>query len=408
MIDEKVLQDRLTEAAAAQDDLLPRPVADDISGGRRRLRRHRLLTGAGVLAAAGAVAAATIGVTGAVRDAAQGEPPAAGRRTPVDAAAAQDAAAVAKIQGFDTLMKGLLTKHFDPGGNHLDFSTGPFQVGTQIGHHDTMRKVGWKVAGEKGEGMLLIGLSRSAQSAGNTCGSYSANEADPVVCHRVTLPNGRPATIGRQGKLVELDYLRPDGEFAYVAIDPVFRNNTEIPVPDVAITDTQLFAFVTDPALKLPPLTNAQKAEEAALQDFAPTPAQVEALAARTLGGKLQRDHVEDAPGELVVVDQWTKSAATATLEIGLDAAPLASTCPAQLSMPNCTSVKLPNGGAAEYAEGARKYQGGEMYVMGATYKQPDGDLASVRILYPGPKPPAGAITQAQLLGLVADRSLDR
>ncbi|MEV4260009.1 hypothetical protein [Kribbella sp. NPDC049584] len=408
MIDEKVLQDRLTEAAAAQDELLPRSLADDLAGGRRRLRRHRLLTGVTALAAAGLVAAASVGVTGVVRDAAHDEAPAAGRRMPVDAAAAQDAAAAAKIQGFDRLMKVLLTKHFDPGGKHLDFGTGPFGVDPQIGHHGTQQKVGWKIPGEKGQAMLLIGLSRSAKSAGNTCGSYFEYSANPVVCHPATLPNGRPAMLGRQGKMLELSYLRPDGEFVYVAIDPVFRNNTTVPVSEVAITDAQLFAFVTDPALELPPLTSAQQAEEAALQDFAPTPAQIETVAAGKLGGRLQPDHVEDAPGELTVVDKWTKSSVTATVEIGLDAAPLASTCAAQLSMPTCTPAKLPDGGTAEYAEGSRKYQGGPMYVVGATYKQSDGDLASVRVLYPGSERPAGAITKSQLLALVADPGLNR
>ncbi|MFB6723789.1 hypothetical protein ACFCV3_26650 [Kribbella sp. NPDC056345] len=249
MIDEQLLMERLTDAAAAQDDLLPRAVADDLAAGRRRLRRRRFLAGGTALIAAGAVAVATIGMSDVLKDTAQLEPPVATQQAPVSTPSA-----AAKPESFDGLMKRLMYKHFDPSKKHLNFATGPFKVNTEPGYRGTLRKVGWNAKGEKGQGMFLIGLERSAEPAGNTCGSYFQSESRPVICRQVTLPNRRPGMIGRQGRMIEFSYVQPDGEFLYVAVDPVFRNNTTISSKQMAITDAQLFAFATDPALSLPPL----------------------------------------------------------------------------------------------------------------------------------------------------------
>ncbi|TDD48761.1 hypothetical protein E1263_32950 [Kribbella antibiotica] len=394
MIDEQLLLDRLTDAAAAQDGLLPRAVADDLAAGRRRLRSRRLLTGGTAMLAAGAVAVAVFGMNGVVKEAAP-EPPLATQQAPVDAQAAEDAAAVTKTQGFDKLMKGLMSKHFDPAKKHLNFTTGPFDLDTQLGHHGTQRKVGWNTKGDQGQGMFLIELSSSAKAADNTCGSFFESETKPVSCQQVTLPNGLTAMLGRQGRMIEFSYLQPDGEYLYVAVDPVFRNNTMRPSSDMAISDEQLFAFATDPALSLPPLTSEQQAQEDRLQDFAPATDQIVVATAQHLPGGMKVTGVENRGGELFVFGTWTRGAVTATLEVGLDAAPLASECKAQLSVPSCVPVTLPNGAQGEYHEGARAYQDGPSYVMGVTYRQPDGDLASVRVLYVGKsKRPAGAIAK--------------
>ncbi|MET7276799.1 hypothetical protein ABZS29_01105 [Kribbella sp. NPDC005582] len=397
MIDEQLLLERLTDAAAAQDDLLPRAVADDLAAGRRRLRRRRFLAAGTAVVAAGAVAVAMIGVNGVLKDPAQLQVP----------IATQQAPAPSKPVDFDKLMKGLMFKHFDPQKKHLNFTTGPFDIDTTIGRHGTQRKVGWNTKGDKGQGMFLIELSRSAKAADSTCGSFSQFESKPVKCQSVTLPNGRPAMLGRQGRMIEFSYLQPDGEFVYVGVDPVFRNNTTIASADMAVTNEQLFAFATDPALNLPPLSAAQQADEAKLKDFAPTPAQAEAVVLAKIGGRLTREYLEDRPGELYVSDKWSKGAVTATVEISADASILASECKAQLSVPSCTEVHH-SGKVVEYHEGARTYQGGPKFVMGATYKQPDGDLAAVRVLYDGKKAPAGAIPRGLIMDLVTDPAFDR
>ncbi|MFK4090010.1 hypothetical protein ACI2LF_38215 [Kribbella sp. NPDC020789] len=399
MIDEQLLLDRLTDAAAAQDDLLPRALADDLAAGRRRLRRRRFLTGGTALVAAGVVAIATLGVSGILKDNAQTEPPVATHQAP---------AVKTEPADFDKLMKGLMFKHFDPARKHLDFSVGPFEIDPAVGHLGTSRKVGWNVAGDKGQGMFLVQLNRSLKAAENTCGSFHEYDPQPLKCHPVTLSNGRPAMLGRKDGIAEFSYVQPDGEFVYVAVDRLFGNNTTIPLKSMNITDEQLYAFATDPALNLPPLTADQQAEEAKLKDFAPTPAQAEAVVLAKLGGTLTRQYLEDRPGELYITGKWAKGGVRATIDISADASILASECKDQLSVPSCVPVTLPNGAQGGYHEGARTYQGGPMYVMGATYKQPDGDLSAIRVLYPGKKRPAGAITKEQILALVSDPALDK
>ncbi|GAA1663573.1 hypothetical protein GCM10009745_01490 [Kribbella yunnanensis] len=400
MMDEQLLMERLTDAAAAQDDLLPRAVADDLAAGRRRLRRRRCLAGGTALIAAGAVAVATIGMSGALRDTAQLEVPIATQKPPT--------AAVTKAQSFDGLMKSLMYRHFDPTKKHLNFTTGPFEIDNDLGHHGTQRKVGWNSAGDQGQGMFLIELNRSGKGLGTKCGSYFEFESRPVSCQEVTLPNGRTAMLGRRGRMIEFSYVQPDGEYLNVAVDPVFRNNTTIASKDMAVTDAQLFAFATDPELNLPPLTTDQQNLENTLEGFAPANDQIRRIAGRHLPGQLLFGRVDQQPGELLVLATWMRGPVRAEVEIGLDVAPLASDCPSQLSVPSCVPVTLPNGAKGEYHEGARTYQGGPRYVMGATYQQPDGDLVSVRVLYDGTKRTAGAITKEQILALVSDPGLDR
>lgn len=390
MIDEKLLLDRLTDAAAAQDDLLPRAVAEDLAAGRRRLRRRRFLAAGTALVAAGAVAVATVGMNGVLEDTAQPEVPIATQTPPV-------AKPVEKPVDFDALMKSLMYKHFDPTKKHLNFTTGPFEVTTEPGYRGTLRKVGWNAAGDKGQGMFLIGLERSAEPAGNTCGSFFQSEPRPVSCRQVTLPNGRPAMIGRQGRMVEFSYVQPDGEFLYVAVDPVFRNNTTTASKKMTVTDSQLFAFATDPALNLPPVTSDNSSPLSTDR--------VMLIAAQHLPGRLTLNGVENRPGDLFVNGSWMRGMVRAEVEVRL--APTGD-CRARLAVPSCVPVTLPNGPKGEYYEGARTYQGVPKYVMGATYKQPDGDVTSVRILYMGRTLPADAITKAQILALVSDRALDK
>ncbi|MGZ0151814.1 hypothetical protein ACXJJ3_32480 [Kribbella sp. WER1] len=59
MIDEKTLQERLADAATAQDGLLPRAPAEDLAAGRRRLRVRQALTGVSAT-----VAVVAVGVAG--------------------------------------------------------------------------------------------------------------------------------------------------------------------------------------------------------------------------------------------------------------------------------------------------------------------------------------------------------
>ncbi len=265
MIDEKLLRDRLSDAAGAQDGLLPRALTDDLAAGRRRLRRRRVLTGGSAVVAAGAVVAVSLGLGGALREAGPlpNDLPVATRHTPDPAVAA------ARDKLIDQRMKGLLVRHLHPANTHLDFSSGPFVLRTDPGRRYTLQMVGWRLPGQQKQGQLEVQLWASQRVATSICGFYRT----PLTCHETTLQDGRTAMIGRKGEAVEISYLQEDGEFAYVAVEPV---------PGTGITDAQLKAFVSDPDLDLPKLSAAELAEEQRMVNFAPSREQAQAAVVGT------------------------------------------------------------------------------------------------------------------------------
>jgi hypothetical protein len=404
MIDETTLADRLADAAGVQDNLLPRALEEDLAAGRRRLRRRRVLTGGTAVVLVGAVAAVTAGLSGPARDA--GPVP---NDVPVATSGSQVTADntdyFAQDKALDQQIRKVLARHFDPANKHLDFSSGTFSLDRQPQQRGTSHRVGWRNVGEKGQGQLVVTLSASAGS-GTSCGSYFV---PPLTCHATELPNGRTAMIGRRGEAAEISYLQEDGESAYLAVDPLFGNNTDIPLKKVGITDAQLMAYVADSELNLPPRSTAEAAQDEQLKDAVPGVALVEAAATRNLtGGQLKRTRAENWVGQSNLEGNWTKGSVTAGVTVSVIAASLPASCVDQLSVRVCTELTLPDGKKVEYGEGARDYQGGPLSVMGATYRQPDGDLAAVRVTYPGKTLPVDKISKDQILALVTDLTLDR
>ncbi|MEV6413011.1 hypothetical protein [Kribbella sp. NPDC051718] len=397
MIDEKELADRLADAASAQDNLLPRALSDDLAAGRHRLRRHRVLTGSGVIGGAAAVAVLVVGMTSWLSTNAGPlpvGPPVASPSQSIDAQA-QDAA-------FNTTMRNLLAKHFDPDRQHLTYESGPFEVNHQPGQRGATGRAGWKIAGQQGEGLLTVSLFGSG--SGTDCGQYEG-----LKCHSVPMSIGGTAMIGRLGERVELKYQQPDGEIVYLSASPLFANNTTTGVHGMGISDAELMSFAADPQLNLPPMTAGEAAEEEQLKAPVPDLGEIVGEAEAIMpGGTLDVHHIDKINGNYLVSMDWKKGSLAATIEFGIDAKLRASTCEDQLSVPSCTPLTLPDGKKVQYYEGARSYQEGVKYVMGATYTQPDGDLASVRILYPGKELPTGAASKEQVLELVTDPVFDK
>ena len=320
MIDEKLLRDRLGDAAGAQDGLLPRAIADDLAAGRRRLLRRRVFTGGSAVVAAGAVAAVSLGLGGAMRDAGPlpNDLPVATRHTPDPAVAA------ARDKFIDQRMKSLLGRHLDPANKHLDFSPGSFVLRTDPGQRYTLQLVGWRLPGQQKEGQLEVQLWASQRVATSVCGFYRT----ALTCHETTLPNGRMAMIGRKGEAVEISYLQEDGEFAYVAVEPS---------PGTGITDAQLKAFVSDPDLDLPELSATELAEEKRMVNFAPSREQAQAAVGRHLGGgQLDDLKVSDHSGQFALNETWQNGAASARVEVGVVGSWLTGPCAAQLSTQKC------------------------------------------------------------------------
>ncbi|MEV5964003.1 hypothetical protein AB0L70_19700 [Kribbella sp. NPDC051952] len=389
MIDEMTLHERLTDAASAQDGVLVRALEDDLTAGRRRLFRRRLLTGASSAVAVAGVAVAAVGLGGGLRTAADDEAPAAKQETNTTVQTTA-APAVKPPVDVNKLITGLLVKHLDPTGKHLDFSTGPFAFepgGATIG---LQNKVGWKVPGDPGEGMLEIGLTRPGQR-GDSCGTL----LDGATCQRVTLPNGRSATIGHQGGSVELSYVQPDGETAYVAMNPLFANNTKTPLRSMPVTDAQLIAFVTDPALSLPPITTADREQAVRLASLAPYRTLEERSYAEMLTKQLESQRASGAR-ELRTIAKIATTSGRFQLELTIN--PLGG-CATGLP---CKPVTLPDTTKGQYAEGITNGK----YIRTAFNPNHNGHQVLVRAVYPTTKP-SGGPTKAELLMLACDPLFD-
>ncbi len=270
MIDEKQLHDRLTAAAAAQDDLLPRALDEDLAGGRRRLRRRQLLTGGGATAAVAVVAVLAVGMNGWLSTNASPTPdkaPVAGKTSALPTAPAPSAApsyepisdipvpadqeppGPAQDEAFNQRLTAAIYAHLDPGKKHLTFAGGGFDIDRQGGHINSGgARIGWLMPGQKGEG--FIGLSVQPKTrAQKPCGSVSEPR---MTCHPVKLPNGRTAQLGRKGESAVVQYQQPDGEWINADVSLLYWNNTDIPVHDVGITDQMLLDLVQDDRLTLP------------------------------------------------------------------------------------------------------------------------------------------------------------
>jgi len=419
MIDEKQLHDRLTAAAAAQDDLLPRSLTEDLTAGRRRLRRRQLLTGGGATAAVAVVAVLAVGMNGWLTsanplpdkapagettpsmsltaptiqpdpDATRDWPIPAGQEPPVPA---QDAA-------FNQRLTAAIYAHLDPGKKHLDFSSGGFTIDRQQGQINSGgNRVGWRMPGQKGaEG--YVGLSVQPKTrVQKPCGSTTE---PALTCHTITLPNGRTAQIGRKGDAAAVRYQQPDGEWINVSVSTLFGNNSSIPVHDLGITDQMLLNLVQDDRLNLP-----TKTEDAAAPKDKPTEQQVHAAMAEALpGGTLTVGFPWlEIPESQQYQLNWKKDTVSAKAMYAF-AKRARFDCPSQLDTKKCTPTPVPGGGKLLYSEGIDQTK--KNYVMGGTYIQPDGDGISFRVYFPGTERPADAPSKEDLLKFFSAPSIKK
>jgi hypothetical protein len=419
MIDEKELGAKLAKAAAWQDDLLPRAEGDDLMAGRRRLRRRRMLAGAGGVVSVAAVAALAVGVTSWLTPSAvRGELPAASTGTSASASVSVRPPVVkpsvralteAQVRAFDQAMRAALRQHFDPTGKHLDYSSkGGFELDNTSGIRRGSGRVGWRIAGQEGVGYIDLGVATTASATSVRCGSGAFTPA--LKCRSVTLPNGRTAQLGRRGEEVELTYTKADGEFVMATVNPFWGNNATVPVHGMGITDAKLFALVTDLRVDLPPLSTEEQQAEDELKNFKPTYAEAHAAGVRVLtGGTLTHDYNDTVPEQFGTIETWRSGAIKQTVIIAVDSAQFVSKCSEQLGGLTCTETTTPDGRKVMYAEGVPPSgQGKQRYMMGAAYLQPDGNLASVLIQNPGPQPRPGGITKAQVIALATDSALDK
>jgi hypothetical protein len=148
----------------------------------------------------------------------------------------------------------LVRAHLDPHGRHLDpysagFSGGGGRRSIQVG-----QKLGWSVTGEQGQGMLLVSVTRMApgvepRTAGDERDGLCAGSSVDATCRPDTV-DGRKVSVARlPGGGYVVDYLQPDGEVASAWVDPLFGNNTSIPLKSIDVPLEDVVGLLADPQL---------------------------------------------------------------------------------------------------------------------------------------------------------------
>jgi hypothetical protein len=134
----------------------------------------------------------------------------------------------------------------DPEGRHLDYSTHSLQSGGdgRGGVHLGI-KMGWRVPGQPGEGLVQVRVS-DERGFGSSCASVVGE-----ACRLVRVVDGvRYHVLHRDGGFV-IRHRQDDGEVVLVNVDRLFGNNSTVAV-DSTVTEQEAVRLATDERLDLP------------------------------------------------------------------------------------------------------------------------------------------------------------
>ncbi len=230
------LEDRLRELAAAVPS--PEvPVEDDLARGRRRLGVQRLLTTGGAVAAV-AVIALAIGIGQSVTDKSSGSGPAgpaATQGTPL-----KPKVKVLPQTGGELLQvyRDVLVVHLDPSGEHLQVKPDNLQSGGGLG-----TKLGWRIPGEEGLGMVEIFVG---DGWGGFVGGLCGDDGQQCVTKDV---DGIHATVSESDGVTSVLVKRDDGSNVLLTVNPLFGNNSLVPVSAMDISVDDMIRAAGDPRL---------------------------------------------------------------------------------------------------------------------------------------------------------------
>lgn len=255
---------QILTAVAEREPEDPSEVDGDVARGRVALRARRLAVYGG-----GGLAVATILVSGvAIGQLGAGGPtgtsmPAAGGET-VDATPTSPAPTPEETQDsmrdtensirgtkeFRFALFDITADHLDPEKTYLNYSTRSLQTSAGSGGTRALGiKLGWKVPGQPGEGLVQIGV-------GNMKGPddmFACGALVPERCRKVELPGGGTVEVGeRDDGSYSVLHRRPDGESVRVVVNPLFGNNALVPVEEMRIDRKDVFRLVQDERITLP------------------------------------------------------------------------------------------------------------------------------------------------------------
>lgn len=134
----------------------------------------------------------------------------------------------------------------DPEGRHLDYSTDSLQSGGdgRGGVHLGI-KMGWRVPGRPGEGLVQVRVSNE-RGFGSSCASVVGE----ACRERRTVDGLRYHVLHTAGGFV-IRHRQDDGEVVLVNVDRLFGNNATVPV-DSTVTERDALRLASDERLDLP------------------------------------------------------------------------------------------------------------------------------------------------------------
>lgn len=243
-------------AAASDTTAVELAVADDLARGRRRLRARRVavasastLTGVLVLGFALMSVPPTTPERQAVTPAesAPAEPdPAPGPRRPDRDAPDPMPGALEATAEWRRALFHTTRSVLDPEGRHLDYSTQSLQSGGdgRGGVHLGI-KMGWRVPGQPGEGLVQVRVS-DERGFGSSCASVVGE-----ACRERREVDGlRYQVLHTSGGFV-LRHRQEDGEVVLVHVDRLFGNSATVAV-DTTVTERDALRLAGDERVDLP------------------------------------------------------------------------------------------------------------------------------------------------------------
>lgn len=150
----------------------------------------------------------------------------------------------------------LVRVQLDPERQHLGaYDRSAFTGGSGgSGGVEIGQKLSWTVKGQSGEGMLLVAVTRlppgkQAVTSGDDRDGLCAGSFGDASCAPATVDGHRVFLDRQSGGGFVVDYVQPDGEIASALVDPLFGNNTDVPLSRMGITLSDVVALLTDPDL---------------------------------------------------------------------------------------------------------------------------------------------------------------
>lgn len=268
-------RERLEELARHEDGD-PFDVRDDIERGRDRMLRRRVgIAGSGLLAAAvvlgtglawgggGPARHSTPGpaATGPSAVATFHEPEVTVSPSPSPAPPTRTSLPYARIRTLLDTSDGphspfapwrhqlfrTVQDVLDPGGVHLDYASDGLVGGTDEAGVSLGIKLGWTDPGAPGQGMVQVEVSTLGGGDETMCENVG------LSCPQTVRVGGAIVRVGdgERGSFVVV-HRQADGDRVLVLVDPLFGNNSRVPVAHLGVTKQDVYRLVQDDRLDLP------------------------------------------------------------------------------------------------------------------------------------------------------------